>query len=331
MNKNTISLGRILGIPIGLDPSWFLIFILITWMLAGSYFPNEFKNWPTSQYWLIGAATAILFFASVLLHELGHSILALHYKIPVTSIKLFIFGGIAQIASEPPSAMAEFFIAIAGPLASFALALVFGALGALSSSIAPVFAMAKYLAYINGTLALFNLIPGFPLDGGRVFRAIVWGLTRNLGRATQLAATIGRVVAFLFILFGVWEIFSGNWANGIWIAFIGWFLENAATGQLQHQQLHDLIAGHTVAQAMRRSCATASADMTLQELVDRHILAEGQRCLMLIRGEQVTGLLTLHNVRLVPRERWSEVTAGEVMTPVANMKRPRTGVGRDGR
>ena len=321
MNKHAIALGRIMGIPLRLDPSWFLIFILITWMLAASYFPREFKNWPTSQYWLIGGLTSILFFVSVLLHELGHSIVALRYKIPVTSITLFIFGGIAQIASEPPSATAEFFIAIAGPLTSFALAAVFGLFQALSTQIAPVFAVAEYLAYINGTLALFNLIPGFPLDGGRVFRAIVWGLTHNLRRATELAATIGRVVAFLFILFGVWQIFTGNWANGIWIAFIGWFLDNAASGQLQHQQIHDLLAGHTVAQAMRHSCSTAPDNLTLQELVERHILAEGQRCLMLTRGEEVTGLLTLHHVRQVPRERWTMVTASEVMTPLAEMKR----------
>lgn len=321
MNKNTIPLARIFGIPIGLDPSWFLIFILITWLLASSYFPSEFKTWPTAQYWLVGALTAILFFASVLLHELGHSVIALRYKIPVTSITLFIFGGVARIAAEPPSAIAEFFIAIAGPLTSFALAAIFGLFQLVFSSIAPVFAMFKYLAYINGALALFNLIPGFPLDGGRVFRAIVWGISRNLRRATEIAAFIGRVVAFIFILYGVWQILQGNWANGIWIAFIGWFLENAASGQVQQQRIHDLLAGHTVSQAMGRNCPTAPVNITLQDLVDRHILGEGHRCLMLTQGEDVAGLLTLHNIREVPRERWMAVTAGEVMTPIANMKR----------
>lgn len=321
MRKNTISLGRILGIPIGLDPSWFLIFALITWILAASYFPGEFKNWPIIQYWLVGAVTAILFFASVVLHELGHSIIALRYKVPVTSITLYIFGGIAQIASNPPSAVAEFFIAIAGPLTSFALAAFFGLLEGVFASVASLFAMAKYLAYINGTLGLFNLLPGFPLDGGRVFRAIVWGITRNLRRATEIAGAIGRVIAFLFILFGVWQILQGYWANGLWIAFIGWFLENAAVGQVQQQRLHDLLAGHTVAQAMSRSCTTASADLTLQELVDRHILGEGQRCLMLTRGEEIAGLLTLHHVREVPKERWGSTIGGEVMTPLSQMKR----------
>jgi Zn-dependent protease/CBS domain-containing protein len=321
MNKNTIPLGRILGIPVGLDPSWFLIFALITWILAASYFPSEFVNWPTAQYWIIGAVTSVLFFVSVLLHELGHSALALRYKIPVTRITLFIFGGVSQITSEPPSATAEFVIAIAGPMTSFALAAFFGLLEVASTSVAPVFAMAKYLAYINGALAVFNLLPGFPLDGGRVFRAIVWGITHNLRRATEIAATIGKIVAFLFILFGVWLVLQGSWANGLWIAFIGWFLESAATGQLQQQRIHDLLAGHTVAQAMSPSFATASVDLTLQELVDRHILGEGQRCLMLTKGEEITGLLTLHHVREVPRGKWGTLTAGEVMTPLSMMKR----------
>jgi Zn-dependent protease len=321
MGKNKIPLGRIFGIPIGLDLSWFLMFALVTWTLAASYYPSEFKNWPTAQYWLVGAATAVLFFGSVLLHELGHSIVALRYKIPVTSITLFIFGGIAQIAAQPPSAVAELVIAIAGPLTSFGLAAVFGLLQGATTGVEPVFAMAKYLATINGTLGLFNLIPGFPLDGGRVFRAILWGITRNLSRATEIAAATGRVVAYLFILYGVWQIFQGNWGNGVWIAFIGWFLENAAASQVQQQRLHDLLAGHTVAQAMSRSCATASADLTLQELVDRHILGEGQRCLLLTRGEEIVGLLTLHHIREAPREHWGTFTAGDVMIPLAQMKR----------
>jgi Zn-dependent protease len=321
MNKNTIPLGRILGIPIGLDPSWFLMFALVTWTLASSYFPGEFKNWSTVQYWLVGAVTSLFFFTSVALHELGHSIIALRYKVPVTSITLYIFGGIAQIASEPPSAVAEFFIAIAGPLTSFALAGIFGLLELASNSVAPIFAMVKYLAYINGTLALFNLIPGFPLDGGRVFRAIVWGINHNLHRATEIAAAIGRVIAFLFILYGVWQVFQGNWANGLWIAFIGWFLENAAVGQVQQQRLHALLAGHTVAQAMNHDCTTSPVYITIQELVGRNILGEGHRCLMLTRGDEIAGLLTLHNIQQVPREKWQSTTAGEVMTPIDKMKR----------
>src|SRR5512142_1422594 len=229
MSRSAISLGRILGIPIGLDYSWFLIFALLTWSLATSYFPGEFKGWPVTQYWIVGAVTVIMMFGSVMLHEVGHSVVALRYRIPVRSITLFIFGGVAQIGAEPPSAVAEFWIAIAGPVTSFALAILFSLLEPLVGAVGPLLAIAKYLAYINGLLAVFNLIPGFPLDGGRVFRAVVWNITHNLWRATVIAANVGRLIGFLFVLFGAWQVFRGDAINGLWIAFIGLFLDNAAT------------------------------------------------------------------------------------------------------
>ena len=199
MTRHNVPLGRILGIPIGLDYSWFLIFALLTWMLAGSYYPAEFKNWPPLLYWFMGAVTAIMLFVSVLLHELGHSVVALRYKVPVRSITLFIFGGVAQIGAEPPSAIAEFFIAIAGPIVSLVLAVLFSVVQPAVAGIQPFWGLAKYLAYINFALVLFNLIPGYPLDGGRVFRAIVWAVTKNMRRATLIAANVGRFFGFLFI------------------------------------------------------------------------------------------------------------------------------------
>jgi len=321
MKNNTIRLFQISGIPIGLDPSWFLVFALITWVLAVSYFPSEFRQWSRIQYWSVAAVTSILFFACVLLHELGHSIVALRYKLQVKSITMYIFGGISQITSEPNDALAEFVIAFAGPFTSLVLAGFFYLLQLVSAGIAPIFAIAKYLALINLTLAIFNLIPGFPLDGGRVFRAIVWGVTHNLRRATEIAGMLGRAIAFIFILLGVWLIFQGNWTNGLWIAFIGWFLENAAVGQVQQQRIHALLAGHTVEQVMSRSCVMTSADLTLQDLVDQFILDKGQRCLILMRGEDIAGLLTLHNIRTIPRDRWATTTAAEVMTPISEVKR----------
>ncbi|MDE2259326.1 MAG: site-2 protease family protein [Betaproteobacteria bacterium] len=234
MARQRIPLGRILGIPVGLDPSWFLIFALLTWMLAHSYYPDEFQNWPAALYWFMGALTALLFFASVLLHELGHSVMALYYQIRVRSITLHIFGGIAEIGGESPSAMAEFLIAIAGPLVSFALAVIFYVLQPVFFTVQPLFGLFKYLAYINLTLALFNLVPGYPLDGGRVLRAVVWAISGDMKRATIIAANVGRGFAFLFISIGVWQILSGNLGGGLWIAFIGWFLDNAAKAQLQH-------------------------------------------------------------------------------------------------
>ncbi len=327
MKNNTIRLFQISGIPIGLDPSWFLVFALITWVLAINYFPNEFKQWTTLQYWSVAAVTSILFFACVLLHELGHSIVALRYKLQVKNITMYIFGGISQITSEPQDALAEFVIAFAGPFTSLVLAGIFYVLQLVSSTLPPVFAIAKYLALINLTLAIFNLIPGFPLDGGRVFRAIVWGISHNLRRATEIAGLLGQAIAFIFILLGVWLIFKGNWTNGLWIAFIGWFLENAAVSQVQQQRMHALLSGHTVEQAMSRSCVLASADLTLQELVDQFILDKGQRCLVLMRGDSAVGLATLHNIRTIPRERWATTKAAEVMTPISDVKRTQPDVG----
>lgn len=320
MNRQTIPLGRIFGIPIGLDYSWFLIFGLLTWTLAVSYFPSEFQNWPTAQYWIIGAVTAVMLFVSVLLHELGHSVVALRYKIPVRSITLFIFGGVSQIGAESPSAAAEFWIAIAGPIVSLALAGFFGLLQPVVSGIAPLLALTKYLAYINGSLFLFNLIPGFPLDGGRVFRAIVWSMTHSLRRATLVAANVGRGIAYLFIFVGVWQMFTGNFGNGLWIAFIGWFLESAAVAQVQQQRIQEVLAGRPVSQVMSRNYATIPVDITLQQLVDHHILGNGQRSFIVKQGDHAVGLLTLHHLKKVPRDQWPTVTVAQAMLPLAQTK-----------
>ena len=320
MNRHTIPLGRILGIPIGLDYSWFLIFVLLTWTMAVGYYPAEFKNWPVAQYWFVGAMTAIMLFVSVLLHELGHSVVAMRYKVPVRSITLYIFGGISLIGTEPPTAAAGFWISIAGPAVSFALAALFGLLQSIVSSVEPLLALLKYLAYINVALGLFNLIPGFPLDGGGVLRAIVWGVTHSMRRATLIAANVGRFIAYLFIFFGVWQMFGGNFINGLWIAFIGWFLESAARGQVQQLTLHDILAGHKVSQAMNRQYAAIPGDTTLQHLVDDHILASGRRSFVVKRSDMVIGLLTLHHVRGIPRSDWPTMTASQAMIPAEQMK-----------
>ena len=317
--RNTISLGRMFGIPLELDLSWFLIFILLTWMLATSYFPNEFSDWTRLVYWGLGAITALMLFGSVVLHELGHSVIAQSYHIAVRRITLFIFGGVAEISSEPPSAAAEFWIAIAGPIVSFTLAGILTLIEPLVRSQEQVFAFVKYLAYINATVAVFNLIPGFPLDGGRVFRAILWGITGKLRRATRIAANVGRVIAFGFILFGVWQIFSGGLSGGLWIAFIGWFLESAAVAQLQQENLSQLLEGHEVLDAMKTEFATVEPDETLDELVHQKILGSGQRSFLVAKVDQPLGLLTLHQVREVPRDRWTTTRVSECMKSLEDL------------
>ncbi len=320
MTRQNISLGRILGIPVALDYSWFVIFALLAWALAGNYYPAEFRNWSPLLYWFMGAVTAITLFVSVLIHELGHSIVALRYKIPVRSITLFIFGGVSQIGTELPSAKAEFLVAIAGPITSFLLALFFSVVKPLVAGLDPLWALAKYLAYINLALGLFNLVPGYPLDGGRVLRAIVWALTGNMTRATVLTANVGRCFGFLFIFIGFLGVFAGD-LGGLWLAFIGWFLDNAAAAELNRTMFKDLLKNHTVSQAMSRQCASVAAELTLQELVDDQILGQAQRCLIVNRGPNAVGLITLHRVKEVPRREWATTTASQAMVPLEKLKR----------
>ena len=320
MNRHSIPLGRILGISIGLDYSWFVIFALLTWMLAGSYYPEEFKNWSPLLYWFMGATTAIMLFASVLLHELGHSVIALWYKVPVRSITLFLFGGVAQIEAEPPSAIAEFFIAVAGPLVSLILAILFHTLQLLAGGVEPVLGLAKYLAYINLALVLFNLIPGYPLDGGRVLRAIVWAITGDIRRSTLIAASAGRFFAFMLIFAGVWQMFGGNLGGGLWIAFIGWFLDNAASVQIQQVLFRRLLTGHPVSQAMSAQYAIIPEDLRIQKLVDEQIIATGQRSFLVNRDDKTVGLITLHRIKEVPRGEWANTRTAQIMLPMEQLK-----------
>lgn len=321
MIRQNVPLGRIFGIPVGLDYSWFLIFALMTWLLATNYYPAEFHDWPPSLYWVMGAVTAIMLFASVLLHELGHSVVALLYKIPVRSITLFVFGGVAQIGAEPPNAAAEFFVAIAGPIVSLVLAICFYVSRSAVAGVEPLAGLAEYLAYLNASLVAFNLIPGYPLDGGRVFRAIVWALTRSMRRATLIAANVGRFFGFFFIFLGVSRMIAGDLGGGLWIAFIGWFLDSAAATQIQQVGLQDVLSRHTVAQAMSHRYVVVPADLTLQQLVDEHILGRGQRCFLVNRGDDTVGLATLHRIKQVPRLQWATTTAEQVMLPREEFKR----------
>lgn len=323
MNNNSIHLGRIIGIPVGVDYSWFLVFVLFTWTFATGYYPAEFKNWSTVEYWAVGAVTAVMLFASVLLHEIGHSWVALQYKIPVRSITLYIFGGISQISAEPASALSEFWITIAGPIVSFALAGIFALLTIIVSGFAPLLALVKYLAYINLILGVFNLIPGFPLDGGGVLMSIVWGATHNRHRALLIASAVGSFFAYLFIFYGVFQIFNGNLMNGIWIAFIGWFLISASRGQLIQERVKGLLSGHKASEAMSRNYTAIQSDTTLQYLVDDHILGGSRRSFIVEKGDEVVGLLTLHHLKDIPKDQWSTITAAQAMIPASQLKQIR--------
>lgn len=319
MFRHTIPIGRVFGILIELDYSWFLVFGLFTWIFAVSYYPAEYKHWTITEYWFMGAITAVMLFVSVLLHELGHSLVAMHYKILVRRITFFVFGGVSQIEAEPPSAGTEFLIAIAGPTVSFVLAAIFWRLEPLAAQVAPLFALTKCLALLNFVLGFFNLLPGFPLDGGRILRAILWAVTGNFQRAAVLAAVAGRFFGFLLIFLGVWQVLAGHVINGVWIALIGWFLESAAASQAQQQVLKDLLAGHRISEMMNREYVRVSGDLTLQELVDKHVLGRGHRCFVVSRGDETIGLLTLSEIKKVPRSSWSTTTVAQVGIPMGEL------------
>ncbi len=313
---NSLTLGKILGIPIRLSASWFLIAALITWSLAGSFFPQFYPGWEPLAYWSIGLVTATLFFGSVLVHELGHSVVALWEKIPVRSITLFIFGGVAQIDREPDTPGAEFRIAIAGPLTSLALAAAFLAAGAASQVVsAPLAAAASYLARINLLLAVFNMVPGFPLDGGRVLRSLLWRLNGNLTNATRWATNVGRAVAFVFIGVGVFQAMTGQLMNGLWIAFIGWYLNNAAQSSYQSVVMQEMMQGVTVRDVVPQRCPTVPADLQLDTLIRGGVLQSGDNCFFVARDGVLEGMVTLNNIRSIPRQSWQTVTASQAMTP----------------
>ena len=319
--ESSIKLGRIWGIPIGLHWSWFLIFGLVTWSLAVGYFPVEYPELPSPAYWLLGALTSVLFFGSVLLHELGHTWVALRERLKVRGITLFLFGGVAQLSDEPRTPGGEFRVSIAGPLVSAALAVLFGALWLLEQAIPYLAAPSEWLARMNLMLALFNMIPGFPLDGGRVLRAGVWKLTGDPQRATKVTAITGQVFAFGFIALGVWTIFQGGFFNGLWLAFIGWFLQNAAATSYAQSSLQRTLHGVTVAQAMSGAGPRIEGQMLLDRLVEERILNGGQDHFLVAEGEQVKGVLTLREITTIPHEQWSLTTAEQAMVPVDRLVR----------
>ncbi|MBI2908841.1 MAG: site-2 protease family protein [Chloroflexi bacterium] len=317
----SIHIGKILGIPIGINYSWFIIFVLITLSLAVYQFPAEYPAWSRATYWVVGILTSLLFFGSILAHELSHSVIAIAGGIPVKSITLFVFGGVSQISKEATNPRTELIMAAAGPFSSFVLAGVFYFIWLFATPIfEPVGALGRWLAVINLLLGVFNLIPGFPMDGGRVLRSILWGASGDYRRATEIATYTGRGIAYLFILGGILIMFSGNWFNGLWLAFIGWFLENAASGSYRQMVLKDSLRGFKARDLMTQECSSISPRLSVRDLVYEQILPGGRRCFLVTDDARLSGFITLHNLREVPQDRWSVTSVAEAMTPVGRLK-----------
>jgi Zn-dependent protease/predicted transcriptional regulator len=314
MNRGSgLRIGRILGIPIYLHSTWILIFAAITFFIA-SQFKQEHPLWTATQHWTVGVLTSLLFFGSVLFHELSHSVVAQHYKIRVISITLFLFGGLARIEREPSKAIQEFNIAIAGPLASGFLAAGFFGLSLLFPYSQSVGALAKWLAWTNLTLALFNLLPGFPLDGGRIFRAVVWGATKNFEKATRVAGASGKLIAYTMIVSGLWGAFNGYVQNGIWFAFIGWFILNAAQESVTQVAIRQALVGLNAADVMSKEVPTVPGNMTLEEY-SAEVLRTGRRCHLVVNDDRLIGMMNVHTLNSVQRNEWAHNSVQAAMIP----------------
>jgi Zn-dependent protease/predicted transcriptional regulator len=310
---SSLRIGRIFGIPIYLHASWVIIFVLITMSLAVQ-FTQEHPQWTSTQHWSVGVATSLLFFASVLFHELSHSVIAMAYKIRVVSITLFVFGGVARIGREPSKAIQEFNIAIAGPIASFFLAGAFYGLTVFFPYSTMTGALATWLWQTNAALAVFNLLPGFPLDGGRIFRAIVWGVTKDFTRATKVAGASGKLVAYGMIVFGAWYALKGQWTSGLWLAFIGWFLLNAAQESVAQIAIRETLSGLRAADVMSHEIPTVARDISLEDY-GQEALRTGRRCHLVVTDDRLVGMMNVHTLNSVAREEWAHMSVQAVMIP----------------
>ncbi|MBN1255313.1 MAG: site-2 protease family protein [Deltaproteobacteria bacterium] len=306
----------IFGIKIKIDSSWVFIFTFVTWALAGYYFPSQYPHWPPWQHWIVGLIASLLLFSSVLAHELTHSLVARSRGEEVRSITLFLFGGVAEISEEPGTPAKEFIIALVGPVSSLIIAaLFFGLWYGMRGINEPIAAIARYLSFINGILAVFNMIPGFPLDGGRVLRSVIWKMTGNLKRATRIASITGQVVAFLFIVFGISQILQGLFLNGLWIALIGWFIHSAAARGYRQVLLQEVLKDVRAQDLMDTAFETIDVSLTVQDLIEYHILQKKERSFLVTDGGKLAGIVCLEDVKRVPPDTRGKTTVREIMTP----------------
>jgi Zn-dependent protease len=312
------NIGKLFGIQLRLHYSWFGIFVLLTVLLVS-------PHWLSPIWWVMGIIACLLFFASVVAHELAHSLVGRANGIPIKSITLFIFGGVAQMTREAVRPGAEFKMATAGPACSVMIGGLFGLLWFFTPGMPESIAtMLMWLAYVNVALAVFNLIPGFPLDGGRVFRSLLWHTTGDYQRSTRIATRVGRGVGYLFILGGILIIFLHpfglDWFSGLWIAFIGWFLENAASASYRQVSMRGVLQRFSASQVMTSDYPVVPSRTTISQMVQGYVLTGGHS-LFLVAGEgKLEGVLTLNNIKSVPQQSWELTQAGGIMTPIDKLR-----------
>ena len=314
--QGSFLLFRIAGVDIEIHWSWLLVFVLLTWTLATGLFDEEFKDWSKAERWVAASATSIVFFGSILAHELSHSIMANRLGIPVRRITLFVFGGVSHLEGESRTPREEFLIAIAGPATSFATAVLLGVLAVILLQIyEPAAIVAAYLGGANAIIGVFNLIPGFPLDGGRVLRALLWKVTNGVLRATRLASWVGTIVAYGLMALGIAIMVLMDVISGLWLVFIGWFLRNAAESSYQQVLIRHLLGSVPVRTLVDRSYEWVAPDMTLQILLDERILPRSARYFAVTGGLGLGGIITPKDVRRFPKTAWPSTTVSQAMTP----------------
>ena len=310
-----ITVFKLFGFTVRLDLSWFFILVLVTWSLAGTFFPQSYKGHSTITYLLMGIAGALGLFLSIVIHELSHSLVARRFGLSMSGITLFIFGGVAEMTDEPPSPKAEFSMAIVGPLTSIAIGALFYGLSQLiksSSALNPVYGVLRYLGIINGALALFNLIPAFPLDGGRVLRSAIWNAKKNLRYATRVTSWIGSAFAFVLIAWGVFNFLRGSFIGGMWWFLIGLFLNNAARSSYQQLIVRQALEGEKVRRFMEKNPISVKGTLTLQELVEDYIYRYHYKMFPVVEKGKLIGCISTKELHTFPKSEWPNHTVGEL-------------------
>lgn len=313
-----IKLFKIFGFEVGIDWSWIILAILIAWSLSVGLFPFRYKNLSTETYWLMGIVGALGLFFSIIFHEICHSLVARKYGMPMKGITLFIFGGVAEMGEEPPSPKAEFMMAIVGPISSMVIGLVFYGiyfLGRQNGWSEPINGVVQYLAFINGLLALFNLVPAFPLDGGRVLRSILWGLKKNVRSATRISSKIGSGFGILLIVLGAFQFLRGNFIGGMWWFFIGMFLRGAAKTSYQQLLLRKALEGEAVKRFMKTDPVTVTPSISVAQLVEDYIYKYHYKMFPIVEDtDRLIGCVTTKQVKGIPQEEWSQTNVREIAT-----------------
>lgn len=322
-----ITLFKVFGFAIQLDMSWLILALLITWSLAEGLFPFQYKNLPRTTYWWMGAVGALGLFGSIVFHELSHSLMARSYGVRIKGITLFIFGGVAEMDEEPPSARAEFRIAIVGPISSLLLALGFYGVYLVGTGAGwsePILGVMGYLGVINAILAAFNLVPGFPLDGGRILRAVLWGWKQNLRWATRVASQIGSGFGLVLIFLGVLNVLQGHFIGGLWQFLIGMFLRGAAAMSYQQLLMRQALEGEPVRRFMKPNPVTVPPSLSVEQLVEDYVYKHHYKLFPVVEDGKLIGYISTREVKAIPRNEWHQHPVRELVKPIspANTIRP---------